>query len=89
MTHTHTKLFQRRHSKLVIVVVADFCDAFHHDLGCDGLHGYFHSVHVVDETLETLVCKRRLSAVQLYDPLLGRERVSKGVSTNLTHSGTV
>lgn len=64
-----TKLLQGWDAKLVIMVVADGCVTFSKNLKCDCFCRELHGIHAVDETLEALVRKRRVTIVQFYDPI--------------------
>lgn len=63
-----TKLLQGWDPKLVIMVVADGCVTFSDNLECDRLCRELHCIHAVDETLEALVRKRRVTIIEFYDP---------------------
>lgn len=80
----HTKLFQRGHPKLVIMVVTGGCGTFLDNLRCDRLGRELHSIHTVDEGLKALVRKRRLTIIELYDPV-GKKNV-KRESTHFTNT---
>lgn len=72
-----TQFLQGGDSELFVVVVRQRRGAFAHDLGCDGLHWHLHWIHAADEGLEPLVGERRLTAIQLYDPVNNQEQPNK------------
>lgn len=67
-----TKLFQGRDPVLVSVVLTDGGDAATHQGVRQRLHGHLRRIQSTDQGLKTFVGKRRLPAIQLYDP--GRDR---------------
>lgn len=65
---TLTKLFQGRNSKLVVMVFFERCGTSLKHVRSDRLHRQVDGAHLADEGLEALVCERRLSTVNFYDP---------------------
>lgn len=78
-----TKLFQGWHPKFVIMIFTDGCGTIFDNLKCYRLCRQLHGIHTVDEGLEALIRKRRVTIIEFYDPL---RKTKKEISTNHTNT---